>query len=493
MKKTLALLLALALALPLFSCGGSRLAEPESEETAVTAAVTAAAETETAPAGIPDGFAVGYAREDITPTDSVPLAGHGNTTKRMSTKVLDKLYITCVAFSDGENVALMFTVDLVNISDTIDRLMRHTVAKATGVPEDMISFTATHTHSGPDMSQTESLGPYYTTTIQAAGAAAKAAIRDLAPAEMAYGTARTKGMNFVRRYLLADGSYSQNNSGNYPAPIVAHETEADPEMRFLKISREGKKDVVLVNWQAHATMTGGSFSTTDISADYIGSFRKEAEKELDCLFGYFQGAAGNLNPKSLISGETEYADYRERGKAMTQVLKEGLAGSLTPVAAGAVRSVHRVFTGKVNHMEETPERIAQAREVSAALKRSNEEAAALAAKYNFANYFSATSLLSRLELGETLDMDLYAFAFGDFAFTTNPFEMFDTNGMEIRAGSPFAAVMNFSYSNGSRGYIPSAFAYPHRGYEGTTTRYVAGTGEEVVAELVSMLNELHGN
>ena len=88
MKKTLALLLALALALPLFSCGGSRLAEPESGETAVTAAVTAAAETETAPAGIPDGFAVGYAREDITPTDSVPLAGHGNTTKRMSTKVL---------------------------------------------------------------------------------------------------------------------------------------------------------------------------------------------------------------------------------------------------------------------------------------------------------------------------------------------------------------------------------------------------------------------
>ena len=53
---------------------------------------------------------IGYGKACITPEESVPLAGMGNTSKRMSTMILDDLYATCVAFTDekGQTV-LLFT------------------------------------------------------------------------------------------------------------------------------------------------------------------------------------------------------------------------------------------------------------------------------------------------------------------------------------------------------------------------------------------------
>ena len=51
-------------------------------------------------------FTVGYARTDITPSESVPLAGYGNTMQRLSQGVLDPLYATCIAITAGENTLL---------------------------------------------------------------------------------------------------------------------------------------------------------------------------------------------------------------------------------------------------------------------------------------------------------------------------------------------------------------------------------------------------
>ena len=55
---------------------------------------------------------VGFGSACITPEESVPLAGMGNTSKRMSTTILDDLYATCVAFTDEANrTVLLFTLD----------------------------------------------------------------------------------------------------------------------------------------------------------------------------------------------------------------------------------------------------------------------------------------------------------------------------------------------------------------------------------------------
>ena len=66
--------------------------------------------------------------------------------------------------------------------------------------------------------------------------------------------------------------------------------------------------------------------------------------------------------------------------------------------------------------------------------------------------------------------------------------MFDTNGMQLKEASPLDMTFVLTNANGWAAYIPSADAVLHGGYEVYTTKYVFGTAEKVVEELLSMLN-----
>ena len=93
---------------------------------------------------------VGFARVDITPKESVPLAGYGNTAARYSQVILDHLTATCIAFTQGEDTVLLFTQDLVCTNHKWARPIRERIEKELGVPADRIFIHATHTHSAPD-------------------------------------------------------------------------------------------------------------------------------------------------------------------------------------------------------------------------------------------------------------------------------------------------------------------------------------------------------
>ena len=67
--------------------------------------------------------------------------------------------------------------------------------------------------------------------------------------------------------------------------------------------------------------------------------------------------------------------------------------------------------------------------------------------------------------------------------------MFDTNGVQVREGSPFKMTFVCSYANGGFGYVPSAIAYPHGGYEVIISRFCETTGDDFAAEMVRLLKE----
>ena len=50
---------------------------------------------------------IGFGRTCITPAESVPLAGYGNTSRRMSKRVLSDIYSTCIAFRDMEGSTVL--------------------------------------------------------------------------------------------------------------------------------------------------------------------------------------------------------------------------------------------------------------------------------------------------------------------------------------------------------------------------------------------------
>ena len=84
-------------------------------------------------------------------------------------------------------------------------------------------------------------------------------------------------------------------------------------------------------------------------------------------------------------------------------------------------------------------------------------------------------------------------AIGDVAFVGAPEEMFDTNGKQIKEGSPYKMTFILTYCNGSNGYIPSELAWEHGGYEVYKTKFARGAAELIVAQFLEMLNDMHNN
>lgn len=483
MKKLLILLLALSLMLPLVACSSSIETEEAENTEESEQEVKTEEKKDEAPAAIPEGFAVGFAREDVSP--------YGYSVRMNSTsiaeKVKDPIFATCVAVSDGEQIALFFSLDIRNT--TKGEQMQSIVSKATGIPAENMFFTATHNHSGPDpTASTSDVTRWYAEFYKSLSKAAKDAIADLANARIYIGKANSPaGTNFVRRYQRADGSWDGIHNENVStAPVVAYESEADKELRTVRFEREGKKDILMVNWQAHAAHALSSDHTV-ITADFITNFRKGVEKDMDVHFAYFQGAAGDINFSSHM-GDKKYDGWEEIGTVLVDVAKESVANE-TPAESGKLQITKSVLDGVVR--KETAERVKQAKEINNTSL--DEEKTALMSKYAFASRYEVSAVIKRSQMGETSPLPLYCISFGDVAFASAPFEMFNTNGIELRSASPYKMTFNCSYTNGACGYMPSAVAFDHGGYEIDTCYFEKGTGERVVNESVRILTEHFAN
>ncbi|MBQ3866841.1 MAG: hypothetical protein II776_08045 [Clostridia bacterium] len=488
-KRLLALLLALS-ALTLCACGGGGSLAGTGTETAgaSTAAVTTA---ETGGVHDPTGFCVGFGRAAITPISSVPLAGYGNTTSRMSTRVLDDLFCSCVAVRDeGGETLLLYSFDLINISSSLGKSLRTLITGIAKVPEDNILLNATHTHSGPDLNvSSEAINSYRNEVIRGASNATKAALADLdACTAMETGAAETDRLNFTRRYYASNGVFVTDNfNADTAETILSHEFRADEEMRAVRFVRTNQPDVVLANWQCHPHRTGGA-GVTDISADIIGAMRDKAEKDLGVKFLYLQGGAGNVNPTSRIQGEARLSAYKEIGAALAETLSQALQGA-KDLGTGPVRAKTVRLSARINH-----EKDALAEQCEAIVKmraQDSGKAAAMAKDLGLGNVLEAAAIVNRAALTKDVyDFPVAAYAIGDLGIAAAPFEMFSNTYQDLRAASPFAFTLTCGYSNSSEGYMPAASSFDNGGYEVYVCYYVRGTAEEITATQLSLLNEL---
>lgn len=429
-------------------------------------------------------FRVGYSRKNISPKEDIYLS-EGS----FMTEVIDPLYATCIAVYDGETTVLIYTADVKNIDATQSKNLRMKISLATGVPEGNIMISSTHNHSAPTpgVPSNDMVNKIWTLNIvhKEMINAGKEAIADLDDAEMYVGTAKTTGMAFVRRYLLADGTYSGIHNGNKStAPVVAYESEADDTMQIVRFVREEKKDIVIANWQAHVAHAIGKYPHS-ITADLVGFARKYAEMSDDILFALYIGASGNINLTAKVPGTKKYNSHIEVGRALGLLVRESL-DSLKKIETGKIKVSYKDCEVKI--LKDDAETVRKAKEVREYEEGSNEYKAMLD-KYGFASKYEVNAIVGRNNAGETGSFYIAAIGFGDLSFVSVPYEMFDTNGMQVKEGSPFEMTFVLTNAGGSFAYIPSAEAVPHGGYEVYKTSYAYGTAEQIVGELLSMLDE----
>ena len=431
MKKLIALLCLFSLLLPLCACSSELAADQRAETGTLTEEAKNETETEEPlPTGeivYPEGFSVGYNRQSVAP-EVFPVQTY-TYFNHMGYSNHDPVQVTCTALCDGTTPFLMISLDIRGVDTGFVDYSAKLIEKAVGIPKEQVFINATHTHSAPDNSHLGAgnlkqwLQLYYKRMIRAV----TLALHDLTPAEAYIGTSHTDGVTFVRRYLLENGTYKCNPSKE-DKPI-AHESEADNELRTLRFDREGdKKDVLMVNYQTHYH---GTFAT-QVSADFVHPLRQKVEKELDVHFAYHNGASGNLNFQSAL-GERKYHTLEKAAYAIGDTVID------------AVKNESKAELGTLQHE---------------------------------ASYYQSRGK----------EVRLYAFTIGDVGFVSAPYEMFDTNGVQIREGSPCKMTFVCAYTNGHMGYCPSEEAFPHGAYEVEVSPFVRGNGEEFAQELIRLLH-----
>lgn len=488
MKRVFCLLLSVLLGAGMAACGSS--AAPENGMTTLP----------TQPADEVQ-FLAGFGSGDISCTTPTPIAGGANSLERISTGYQSYLYAMTVAVTDAEgNTALLMSVDAVYVKEKTADEVRDWASKTYDIPRENIVISAIHQHSVPDAYVNDE---YHKVFVKGMKDSIKNAMEDRVLARMQINSVTTEAMNFVRNYLCNDGTYMGDNYGSEASGIKAHESDADPEMRLLKFVRDGAEDIILVNFQVHPHLGCSGENRLDVHADWPGIMREQVGKELSCKVLYFSGASGNMNSNSRITSENVSKDYKHHGARAAEYVI-GAEGSYRDIGTGSVRAKELTITCESDHSMD--HLLDKAKIVHDARMVSTERGKEVMKDYpEIHSVFHATAIVNKAKEGPTRDVIISAVAIGDVVFTASPYEMFDTNGVELRSGTvgnanydtavqqdnPYAMTFVATLSNGWLGYIPSQLGYTNGGYSTDITKYAPGTGEKLVTEYLTLINSLY--
>ena len=460
MKKMISFILAVVMVLGLAACGGNGTAE------------------------VKTGLQAGWGRENITPTYSVPMGGYSD---RVSSGYRDYLYMTCIALSDGVETILVYTMDMIHANTgSFGEDLRLSINAATGIPFDRIFLGATHTHSGGGIYWDDpACKQYEQDVLKAAAKAGQDALADLAPCQFLIAQDNLEGMNFVRHYKVADGTYYGSNYGDPTPGIVGHAYEPDDQITLLKFDREEKKDILFVNWQAHPDHAYAN-GWTILSADFPGAMRSKLEYENeDLLVGYYGGASGDINTFSEIKELNHGLDMTQYGEKLADLVT-GVMEKLQPVEGSQIKAASKFHTLTIDHSWD--HMITQAREISTLYNTKGRDYASKEGyKYGFSSSYQANAIVSRVSMGATEDRRIGAFSVGGVGFVEVPGEMFSTSGRYVKENSEFDATVIIA---GNYIYLPTQEAYDWRTYEADTSKFARGEAEKMNEQLVEMLNAL---
>ena len=467
MKKIICLFLAILMTLSLCACGGSAGTQEEKPQ-----------------------LEIGYGKVNITPNYSVGLAASGDEKQRRSTGMVSYLFATCVAVKYGEETYLLFTVDTIGISETMGDMLRvEVLSEFPDLKLENIYFGATHTHSAPatGWSDDSPEGKYRQEFIAYMPQAAKLALKDLAPATLEACKFDLEGMNFVRHYLMNDGTYAGSNFGSSASGYKEHTYDVNHEMILVNFKREGKDDVMLVNWAAHpANPYDAAIGNLNISADHPGWCRDKLEQLTGAKVAYFNGASGDVVMRSSVESLKHGMNAKQYGEKLAEMAYQHI-NEMKPLEVDTVKATQYKATVNVEH--ELEHLIPQCLEIKAVRsdRAQKDKADKMARDIGLSSAYHANAIISRSSMGATEQRTLNVFRIGPVSFTTGTYEMASEHAGELKAASPYEFTFLLT---GNSGYIPSDKAFNYRCYEADTGFFARGTAELLAEKYVEMLKDI---
>ncbi|HXG10074.1 MAG TPA: neutral/alkaline non-lysosomal ceramidase N-terminal domain-containing protein [Gemmataceae bacterium] len=274
-------------------------------------------------------YQAGVARADITPTGPIWLAGYGNRNKP-SEGVDHPLALKALALRHGQGPPLiLITADIIGWPRSLSQPITERIGKELKVPRANVLLAASHTHTGPVISNNlegmfdlkgkdaEAVMDYARRLEGRAVETAAEAVKALAPARLSFSRGRaTFAMN--RRVFRAGGvTFGVNPDG----PV-------DFEVPVLRVEGEdGSVRAIVFGYACHCTtLTGNHYRISGDWAGFAQEYLERAHPGATALFVTGCGADANPEPR----GSLELA--RQHGLELAGAVSAALRAGRSPVA-----------------------------------------------------------------------------------------------------------------------------------------------------------------
>jgi len=272
----------------------------------------------------------GAATADITPTESVPLAGYGGKT-RMSQRVEHAIWLKALALKDDLGAtSVLVTADLVGLSNKMVAVIAKTALEKHGIPRERLILNTSHNHSCPVTADV--LWLYYEFTPEEAAVKDRytqmvyakydevigKAIANLAPAELSY------------ELGLAGVAVNRRRSRGPESRKLGGQVDQDVPVITVKSGEQIK--TIVFGYSCHTTALGG----LSINGDYAGFAQLELEKSFPGSVAMFvQNCGGDANPLPRIRGKDKDSPATDLanmyGKVLAEAVRQVIAGTMPPL------------------------------------------------------------------------------------------------------------------------------------------------------------------
>lgn len=374
----------------------------------------------------------------------------------------------------GKKVVLV-SVDVLALTQDLLRPVLNQVSQQCQIPFDHILIHATHTHRAPSTIHIHGCQrdeKFCQIVVNAIVSAVKNALTNLTSDACTVQFCLSEEVSFGQNSRLLLGDNTIYWCGDYN-DAVCSTGPFDSQLPVLAFTGfNGKHHALLYN---HSTHPIASRRPNVKSPCIYGLVAQELEQKYGCPILFFNGASGSTH--HLTSGINEVI------LRIKNVIDASLS-RLETCTSLPIHSSKRPFQFKIRKFDEVIEEQAVTRYCQKRLPSQ-------------ANVIAEVLRQQRVKLrpreGEVCTTWLQVITIGSIALVGVPGELFAVLGMEIKRRSPFQYTFIFNLSNDYIGYLPDQEAFRLGGYQvwmGLHSYVEAGTGENLVKEILMMLQEL---
>lgn len=435
----------------------------------------------------------GAAAIDVTPRH-LPVIRNGGFLQATDDRISDPLHARCVVIDDGTNRIAIVVVDSCMIPLSLCDEAKSLAARATGISEDHIMVSATHTHMAPSVMNYclgSGIDQKYRDFLPGKIAEAiEAASERLQPARVGWARIDASDFTKCRRWITRTDKLLQDpfgqltvhanmHPGHLNPDFVGPSGPIDPWLSLLLVTDKADNPIAAIaNFSMHY-YSGHS----GVSADYFGRYANKLAARL---------AAENPNFVGIMSqgtsGDLWWGDYARSKEEKPFNHIDEFTDGLVKLSIKAIDEIEmhdevpvRLAEKRITLPRRVPneERLAWARRKNQLrgdrLPRDRPEVYALQAEYMHQN--------------RTDDVVLQAIRIGDLGITGIPNEVYALTGLKLKRRSPLELTFNVSLANGACGYIPPPEQHALGGYTTWPAR-TAGLDETAEPKIVDALLEL---